>query len=70
MNNIKKSFSSEVRNIFSSNNIPQSVRSLKKWVPGSDIGLALSVSALLSILILPLPTFVLGHVDKRSIRSS
>ncbi|MBS1086561.1 flagellar biosynthesis protein FlhA [Gluconobacter sphaericus] len=59
MNNIKKSFSSEVRSIFSSNNIPQSVRSLKKWVPGSDIGLALSVSALLSILVLPLPTFVL-----------
>lgn len=35
------------------------MRSLKKWVPGSDIGLALSVSALLSILVLPLPTFVL-----------
>lgn len=59
MNNIKKSFSSEMGRIFSSNNIPQSVLALKKWVPGSDIGLALSVSALLSILVLPLPTFVL-----------
>ncbi|MQR99216.1 flagellar biosynthesis protein FlhA [Gluconobacter aidae] len=45
--------------IFSSNNIPQSILALKKWLPGSDIGLALSVSALLSILVLPLPTFVL-----------
>ncbi len=59
MNNIKKSFSSEAGRIFSSNNIPQSVIALKRWIPGSDIGLALSVSALLSILVLPLPTFVL-----------
>ncbi|EHH67427.1 flagellar biosynthesis protein FlhA [Gluconobacter morbifer] len=31
----------------------------RRWIPGTDIGLALSVAALLSILILPLPTFVL-----------
>lgn len=59
MNNIKKNFSFEVGRIFSLNNIPYSVIELKKWIPGSDIGLAISVAALLSILVLPLPTFVL-----------
>nr|WP_249199648.1 flagellar biosynthesis protein FlhA [Gluconobacter sp. Dm-62] len=39
--------------------MPTGLSSLRKWLPGSDIGLALSVSALLSILVLPLPTLVL-----------
>ncbi|WP_408872137.1 flagellar biosynthesis protein FlhA [Gluconobacter sp. Dm-62] len=45
--------------LFSSIAMPTGLSSLRKWLPGSDIGLALSVSALLSILVLPLPTLVL-----------
>ncbi len=32
---------------------------LRQWAPGSDVGLALGVVALLSVLILPLPTLLL-----------
>src|SRR5271157_3314940 len=32
---------------------------LRQYAPGSDVGLALGVVLLLSVLILPLPTFIL-----------
>src|ERR1700712_1264725 len=35
------------------------VGKLRRYAPGSDIGLALGVVALLSVMVLPLPTFVL-----------
>ncbi|KXV43688.1 flagellar biosynthesis protein FlhA [Gluconobacter roseus] len=46
------------------------MKALRAWIPGSDIGLALSVSALLSILILPLPTFILDIGLSLSVTSS
>ncbi|MFT8807373.1 flagellar biosynthesis protein FlhA [Gluconobacter sp.] len=70
MNNISKNFSSGIGKIFSSLNISPSLILLKRWIPGSDIGLALSVSALLSILVLPLPTFVLDIGLSLSVTSS
>src|SRR5689334_15166480 len=38
---------------------PALMATLRRYVPGSDIGLALGVVALLSVLILPLPTMLL-----------
>ncbi len=43
---------------------------LRPYLPGSDIGLALGVVALLSVLILPLPPFVLDVCLSLSITSS
>ncbi|MBS1102185.1 flagellar biosynthesis protein FlhA [Gluconobacter sp. Dm-62] len=59
MQNSERNFSSGMDRLFSSIAMPTGLSSLRKWLPGSDIGLALSVSALLSILVLPLPTLVL-----------
>lgn len=59
MDNQTKDISFGIGRIFSHENMPSGMIALKRWIPGSDIGLALSVSALLSILVLPLPTFVL-----------
>lgn len=42
----------------------------KRLVPGTDVGLALAVTALLSILIIPLPTFILDTGLSISITSS
>jgi flagellar biosynthesis protein FlhA len=38
---------------------PAGLARLRQFAPGSDVGLALGVVALLSVLVLPLPTFVL-----------
>ncbi|MBF0859810.1 flagellar biosynthesis protein FlhA [Gluconobacter sp. LMG 31484] len=70
MTNTGKNLSSGVERLVSAFNIPPSVRALKAWMPGSDIGLALSVSALLSILVLPLPTFILDIGLSLSVTSS
>ena len=43
---------------------------LKPWMPGSDIGLATGVIALLSVLILPLPTLILDFGLAISITAS
>ncbi|MFB9915925.1 flagellar biosynthesis protein FlhA [Gluconobacter kanchanaburiensis] len=43
---------------------------INKWIPGSDIGLALAIAALLSILVLPLPTFILDIGLSISVTSS
>lgn len=42
----------------------------RKWMPGSDVGLALAVAALLSVLVLPLPTFILDVGLSLSITAS
>lgn len=39
--------------------LPNWLRGQSRWLPGSDVGLALAVAALLSVLVLPLPTFIL-----------
>ena len=39
--------------------LPGFAASLRRYAPGSDIGLALGVVALLSVLVLPLPTILL-----------
>ncbi|MGE4044428.1 MAG: flagellar biosynthesis protein FlhA [Acetobacteraceae bacterium] len=39
--------------------VPPFLAPLRKFAPGSDVGLALGVVGLLSVLILPLPTFLL-----------
>lgn len=39
--------------------LPVWLRGGQRWLPGTDVGLALAVAALLSILVLPLPTFIL-----------
>src|SRR5256885_17028191 len=44
--------------------------SVRRYAPGSDIGLALGVVALLSVLVLPLPTLVLDLGLALSIISS
>ncbi len=40
-------------------NLPQVLPSLRRFAPGSDVGLALGVVALLSVLVLPLPPLLL-----------
>lgn len=42
-----------------SDRLPDLAERLRKYVPGSDIGLAIGVVALLSVLIIPLPTMLL-----------
>lgn len=39
--------------------VPGWMKHTTRYLPGTDIGLALAVSALLSVLVLPLPTFIL-----------
>src|SRR6266571_7694797 len=39
--------------------LPTSFNSIRRYAPGSDVGLALGVVALLSVLVLPLPTILL-----------
>ncbi|MBS1026738.1 flagellar biosynthesis protein FlhA [Gluconobacter albidus] len=70
MNSINYNFSSALKDIFDKFNINSKLSSFKRFFPGSDVGLALSVAALLSILILPLPTFVLDIGLSLSVTSS
>ncbi|WP_181442018.1 flagellar biosynthesis protein FlhA [Swingsia samuiensis] len=44
---------------FLEKNTPARLKNLPISAPGSDVGLALAVAALLSILVIPLPTFIL-----------
>ncbi|MBF0891449.1 flagellar biosynthesis protein FlhA [Gluconobacter sp. LMG 1744] len=59
MNGIYNSFSSAMEGMLKSFNFSSNGSSIKRFSPGSDVGLALLVAALLSILVLPLPTFIL-----------
>lgn len=70
MNSINYNFSSALKDIFEKFNINSKLSSFKRFFPGSDVGLALSVAALLSILVLPLPTFVLDIGLSLSVTSS
>lgn len=70
MNSINYNFSSALKDIFDKFNINSKLSSFKRFFPGSDVGLALSVAALLSILVLPLPTFVLDIGLSLSVTSS
>ncbi|WP_086648714.1 flagellar biosynthesis protein FlhA [Gluconobacter sp. DsW_056] len=70
MNSINYNFSSALKDIFEKFNKNSKLASFKKFFPGSDVGLALSVAALLSILVLPLPTFVLDIGLSLSVTSS
>jgi flagellar biosynthesis protein FlhA len=50
--------------------VPALVQRLRAYAPGSDIGLALGVVALLSVLILPLPTLLLDFGLALSVTAS
>nr|WP_215767083.1 flagellar biosynthesis protein FlhA [Gluconobacter cerinus] len=39
--------------------LPAWLQGGQRWLPGTDVGLALAVAGLLSVLVLPLPTFIL-----------
>ena len=70
MKNIYDNFSSAMEEILKSSRFSSNIISFKRFLPGSDISLALSVAALLSILILPLPTFILDIGLSLSVTSS